>query len=194
MKEQLTKQSILLFEKKGFSSTSIQDITNAMNVTKGTFYYYFSSKEQLLMDIHDEYITDLIERQFKISEDELLTQKDKLAEIIFMLINDIPNNGPSARVFFREMRHLVSENRKKIKLKREEFRLNIEEVISEGIAKGEFQESLKADMIAFAVLGIMNWTYNWYNPKGEILIKELSKIYTDLLLRGILTEEQLKEF
>jgi len=194
MKEQLTKQSILLFEKKGFSSTSIQDITNAMNVTKGTFYYYFSSKEQLLMDIHDEYITDLIERLIKISEDELITQRDKLEEIIFLLINDIPNNGPSARVFFREMRHLVSENRKKIKLKREEFRLNIEKVISEGIANGEFLESLRADMIAFGVLGIMNWTYNWYNPEGEILIKELCKIYTDLLLRGILTEEQLKEF
>ena len=60
VKEKITAQSIRLFEKKGFTETSIQDIVDSLGVTKGTFYYYFSSKEELLMDIHLGYIDELL--------------------------------------------------------------------------------------------------------------------------------------
>src|SRR5699024_11597620 len=74
IKEEITKHSIQLFEKKGFSQTSIQDIVDVLDVTKGTFYYYFSSKEQLLMDIHLQYIDNLLSRQQMIFEDRKSTR------------------------------------------------------------------------------------------------------------------------
>lgn len=185
MKEKLTKQSILLFQEKGFSQTSIQDIVNALEVTKGTFYYYFSSKEKLLMDIHNDYVTHLLERQERIISNTNSTQKEKLTEIIHLLITDIADKGPSARVFFREVRHLVDENIEKIKQKREKFRFNVEQTIQEGINKGELREGLRADMIAFGILGVTNWSYNWYKPDGEVSAEELVKIYADMILTGI---------
>src|SRR5690625_5450945 len=81
MKEKITETSILLFGKKGFSQTSIQDIVTELDVTKGTFYYYFPSKEQLLMDIHQDYITNLIERQELIVNDHTYSQQEKLTAI-----------------------------------------------------------------------------------------------------------------
>ena len=47
MKGKITQVSIQLFEQKDFSETSIQDICDGPGVTKGTFYYYFTSKEEL---------------------------------------------------------------------------------------------------------------------------------------------------
>lgn len=185
MKDKLTKQSILLFEKKGFSQTSIQDIVNAMEVTKGTFYYYFTSKEQLLMDIHNDYITNLLERQYRIVNDEHLSQKEILKRIIRLLITDIADKGPSARVFFREIRHLANENIENIKQKRNQFRLNIEKVIEEGSKQGEFREGLRADILAFGILGVTNWSYNWYKTNGEVSSDELVDIYADMILTGI---------
>ena len=38
MKEKITEQSVKLFQEKGFSETSIQDIVDLLGVTKGTFY------------------------------------------------------------------------------------------------------------------------------------------------------------
>ncbi|ASN05334.1 TetR/AcrR family transcriptional regulator [Virgibacillus necropolis] len=185
MKNELTKQSILLFEKKGFNQTSIQDIVNALDVTKGTFYYYFASKEQLLMDIHHDYITNLLKRQYGILDDEHLTQKEKLMKIIHLLITDIADQGPSARVFFREIRYLSDENIETIKQKRNQFRLNIQKVIEEGSKLGEFHNELRADMLSFGILGVTNWSYNWYKTNGEVSPDELTKIYADMILTGI---------
>ncbi|MDN7246730.1 TetR/AcrR family transcriptional regulator [Planococcus shenhongbingii] len=184
MKAKIKQQSILLFEQKGFSETSIQDIVDVLGVTKGTFYYYFPSKEQLLMDIHSNYIDDLLRRQEAIQETEMYN-REKLQAIVELLIGDIQDHGPSARVFFREMRHLASENAEKVKKKREQFRLNIEKLISQGIEEGEFRNEMPPDIVAFAILGVTNWSYQWFNPNGEISAERLAAIYSDLILNGI---------
>lgn len=51
-----------LFETKGFSQTSVKDITEAMNVAKGTFYYYFESKNQVIDAIVEHALGDIVEK------------------------------------------------------------------------------------------------------------------------------------
>ena len=68
MKAELIQASIGLFVEKGFSATSIQDIVDRVGVTKGSFYYHFKSKEELLMHIQASYIDDLLTRQNQILE------------------------------------------------------------------------------------------------------------------------------
>jgi AcrR family transcriptional regulator len=185
VKEKITEQSIRLFEKKGFSETSIQDIVDSLGVTKGTYYYYFSSKEELLMDIHIKYIKNLVEAQEKILHNEHNNCKEKLAEIVYMLIGNIDNQGPSAKIFFREMKNLKPEHLEKIIPIRDQFRINIEQLIREGIDKGEFKEHLNAPIIALGVLGVTNWSYQWFKPHGSKSAKEVSDIFVDMILNGV---------
>ncbi|MEN0659568.1 TetR/AcrR family transcriptional regulator [Caldifermentibacillus hisashii] len=189
MKEKIIEKAIELFEKKGFSTTSIQDIVDELGVTKGSFYYYFSSKEQLLMDIYNEYITNLLDRQTKIIANKTLSPKEQLIEIIRLLINDLIENGPRARIYFREMRHLSEDHINTIKKIRKQFRKNIEMVIRTGEEQGVFKTQLPADILAFALLGLTNWSYNWYTPDGEIPPEELVEIYSELLLTGLLDKD-----
>jgi TetR/AcrR family transcriptional regulator, cholesterol catabolism regulator len=184
MKEKITKQSVLLFEQKGFSETSVQDIVEALGVTKGTFYYYFTSKEQLLMDIHLKYIDDLLNRQQQIEASEA-NNLQKLKKMVHLLIGDIQEHGPSGRVFFREMRHLADKNAEEIKRKREQFRLNIKRLVARGVAEGEFRQNLSPDVIAFGILGVTNWSYQWFSPSGEISAERLAEIYCEFILKGI---------
>ncbi|SDE63817.1 transcriptional regulator, TetR family [Bhargavaea beijingensis] len=192
MKEKITEASISLFEQKGFSTTTIQDIADSIGATKGTFYYYFKSKEQLLKEIHLEYIIDLLKRQEAIVNDST-SNKEKLHAVIEMLIGDIRKNGPRGRVFFREIRHLAEENIRIIKKERDRYRLNIESIIRSGIAAGEFKPNLRSDMVAFAVLGMANYSYNWFQPDGEVEPSELAAIYTSLVLGGIVKENGTPE-
>jgi AcrR family transcriptional regulator len=185
VKERITEQSILLFEKKGFSETSIQDIVDSLGVTKGTFYYYFSSKEQLLMDIHIGYIDDMLAIQGKILSDDLKNCKEKLYEIVLMLLSNIESQGPSARVFFREMRNLSEKNLTEIIAKRDKFRLSLQGLLDEGKERKEFRENLQTDIVAFGILGVTNWSYQWFNPKGKHTDEEVAKIFVEMILQGI---------
>ncbi|TXK86951.1 helix-turn-helix transcriptional regulator, partial [Parageobacillus sp. SY1] len=89
MKEKIIETSIELFDRKGFKETSVQEIVEAIGVTKGAFYYYFKSKEELLKDICISYIEDLLEQQQRILQDSEKSCTEKLYEIVYMLIRNI---------------------------------------------------------------------------------------------------------
>lgn len=184
MKEKITDHSIKLFEKKGFSETSIQDIVDSLGVTKGTFYYYFSSKEELLMDIHLRYIDELLGRQEQILRN-LSSCKEKLFEIVYMLISSIKTKGSSAKIFFREMRHLSEDRVAQIVGKRDQFRMNVEQLIRDGIEVGEFRKDLNPIIVTFGILGAANWSYQWFNPAGKLSDCEVAEIFVEMILKGI---------
>ena len=179
------RKSIALFVDKGYSATSIQDIVDALGVTKGSFYYHYKSKEALLMDIHQQYIDELLIHQKAILQTDTAA-KDKLAEMVHLLIGDMEKQGPIANVYFRELRHLKAENAQAIRKKRAEFREQIEAVLAEGIGNGEFRQELNPKMMAFAVLGVTNWSYQWFQPGGDLSTTELAELYTDFILHGIM--------
>ncbi len=185
VKEKITAQSIRLFEKKGFTETSIQDVVDSLGVTKGTFYYYFSSKEELLMDIHLGYIDGLLYNQEQILNDASKSYKEKLSANVYMLITNITTQGAAAKIFFREMNNLSSEHIELIVQKRDQFRLNIEGLIRDGVEKGEFRQELNAPIITMGILGITNWSYQWFNPKGRSTDREVAEIFVEMILKGI---------
>ncbi|MBM7647702.1 AcrR family transcriptional regulator [Bacillus ectoiniformans] len=185
MKEAIIDQSIELFAEKGFKETSIQDIMNELNVTKGTFYYYFKSKEQLLMEIHLQYIERLLDQQEAIINDHACSNHQKLKQIIFGLIRDIDKEGFRAKVFFREIRHLTNEHLDRIMPLRDQFRYNIQKVVEAGMEAGEFRSDLPADIVTFGILGMANWSYFWFQPEGEVSDREVAEIFSSMLTDGM---------
>lgn len=189
MKTALIQASISLFVEKGFSATSIQDIVDRVGVTKGSFYYHFKSKEELLMHIQSSYIDDLLRRQNQILE-SAENAKDRLVKIVELLIRDIEEQGEIGKVYYREIRHLAPENAAMIRHKRAEFRDKIETVVKEGIESGEFRGGLEPRMATFAILGVTNWSYQWFNPSGTLSVAELAFMHTDFILNGMLAEKK----
>ncbi|MCA1012673.1 TetR/AcrR family transcriptional regulator [Halobacillus halophilus] len=55
----IIEHSIKLFAKKGFSSTSVQEIANECGISKGAFYLHFKSKDALLLEIFNYYFQNI---------------------------------------------------------------------------------------------------------------------------------------
>ena len=191
MKDKLIQAAIDLFDEKGFKGTSIEDITDSIGATKGTFYYYFKSKQEMLKDIHLTYILDLLEKQKAIIQDPNKSNYQKLYDIIYLIISNIRTKGKNARIIFREMRHLEGVYLEQIKGKRKDFRLNVQALLEDGIAKNEFDQNVRADISAFSILNMVNRTYYWYNPDGELTEEELADYYLGFILNGIKSKEPL---
>src|SRR5499426_4828151 len=49
LRERLFRAALALFASKGYAETTVEDITEAADVGKGTFFNYFPSKEHILM-------------------------------------------------------------------------------------------------------------------------------------------------
>lgn len=80
-RQNIVEQATLLFRKKGYTATSINDITGACGVTKGALYYHFPNKEQLALESMGQ-VRDFFVREVFVTETP--SQKEAIKKINFI--------------------------------------------------------------------------------------------------------------
>ncbi len=81
---EIIKTSEKLFRKKGYDKTSVEAIIKEIGVAKGTFYYYFKSKEEVLKAIVDRTLDHVVEMAEVVAND---TSMDALTKMRLLLSN-----------------------------------------------------------------------------------------------------------
>ncbi|GGH77699.1 AcrR family transcriptional regulator [Pullulanibacillus pueri] len=186
LRDRIIETSLLLFEKHGFHGVTVNDIVNHCGTSKGGFYHHFRSKDELLFVIHDTFITYVLDKAHdaisKYSEPKL-----QLHAIIqsFAKVFDLYKSHIS--VFYQESNYLKPQFEQLIKKKRDEFKTIVFQVIQKGQQTGEFRKTLPIEIAGMSLLGMVNWTYKWYQKDGEKSIEEISELFTDIIYHGILT-------
>ncbi|WP_058308677.1 TetR/AcrR family transcriptional regulator [Gracilibacillus massiliensis] len=66
-KKRMIEESMKLFSEKGFHSTSIQEIADKSDVSKGAFYLHFQSKDELMIEIYKYYSEVILEKMGSIN-------------------------------------------------------------------------------------------------------------------------------
>lgn len=85
-RDEIITEAASLFTRKGYTATSVKDIVDRVGVAKGTFYHYFSSKEDVLDAIVNDYSNQLLASLKKITHDSDLSAPQKWVQA-FQLIN-----------------------------------------------------------------------------------------------------------
>ena len=62
LKRDILKAAVELFHQKGFEATGVQEIVDWAGCTKGALYHYFRSKDEVLFELRNEFITNLLRR------------------------------------------------------------------------------------------------------------------------------------
>ncbi|BES64754.1 TetR/AcrR family transcriptional regulator [Gottschalkiaceae bacterium SANA] len=62
IKEDILVVASELMMRKGVKETSLKDIANAVGISKGTLYYHFSSKDDMIFEIADKHLTEVTDR------------------------------------------------------------------------------------------------------------------------------------
>jgi len=78
-KKQILDAAIRCFARKGFNATSIQEIVDELGMAKGSLYFYFKSKDELLVSIIDYYGEMLFVQMREFPSEAGLPPKEKLA-------------------------------------------------------------------------------------------------------------------
>lgn len=70
IKEKVLKAATELLQEKAFNEVSLMEIARTAGVTKGSVYYYYKTKDDLLYDIADGYLQEMYDRLLEWVEDE----------------------------------------------------------------------------------------------------------------------------
>ncbi|SDH04476.1 transcriptional regulator, TetR family [Alteribacillus persepolensis] len=103
-KEKLIIAGMEHFSKKGYYATSVQDIVSDCGIAKGTFYNFFRSKEDLLIEVFRYNHQQMLLRAKSVQLDDTLTPKEQLIRKLALELNSLHNN----REFFLLLQKVVS--------------------------------------------------------------------------------------
>lgn len=178
------ESALELFRRRGYDATSVQGIADAAGVTKGAFYHHFSSKEDVLRLIHDEYV----DHQLAEVRTVLATYEDpadQMHHLIRAILASVETYQANVTVFFQERRFLSGDQFKAIKAKRDELDSTFQSVVDRGVGAGVFREDLNARVVALGILGMCAWTYQWYQQGGAMNAEDVADLYATMVLDGL---------
>ncbi len=182
-RQRILREAASLFEVTGYHNTSMEDIASRMGLRKPTLYHYFKSKEEILFGIHDAFIDRLIDRQ-KARQAIAMDGRQQLLEIIMDMLQVIDEQRGEVRAFFEFFRELSPDRRDSIARKRDEYEGFVEGVIRLGVETGEFR-NVDPRLAALTLFGMVNWSYQWFQPGGRLGPRELSYVMWDMFVKGI---------
>lgn len=177
-KEKIYNTSIKLFKSKGFDNVTIQDIAIASNVSVGSFYNYYKSKNDIL---NQQYIVaDVIFKDFV--ENGIIgnTTKEKIKNYMLFYI-DFVKNQP-----FDFIKILYNNNNKLFIKDGRAMQTLLDPIINEGIKSEEITASMNVNEInEFLYQAMRGLIFHWCLHEGNFDIHQRADQYLDLILRGL---------
>jgi TetR/AcrR family transcriptional regulator, cholesterol catabolism regulator len=188
-KEKLLKVAISLFSAKGFRGTSIRDIANAMGMSISNIYHFFGNKEGLWLAILEYSSGGIVKELQKISELDMdPVNRFKLLVDTHVRLSD--EKRQEGKIFFIDEEHLSAEGNK-VNKRIQRTILGIYINALEQISKIGYLKNQNLKIMAFNILGVINWQLRWYRHGGPLSLKDISQEIISFILHGILSSDDL---
>lgn len=199
LKQALREESILqaaaaCFGEQGYRATTLETIAERLGISRVTLYRYCPSKEELLTRVFERSIS-IFQRGLQQICAQDIPPEEKLRQIIRHQVRLMADHRNFLSVFFSEEGNLPRDMARRARTERRVYDELIEGVIREGIEAGRLA-ALPPKLLSFALLGMCNWLYQWYQPAGSLSAEEVARIFIKLVehgyLRGDPQQEMLK--
>ena len=188
--EFILRTAARIFAEKSYHSTSMRDISRATGVSLSGLYHYCTSKEELLFLIQDNCFGRVLERL----EERLKDVGEPVEKLRIFIENHLAffaANMAEMKVLSHEAESLAGEMRERVSDKKQKYTRLARKILGEVQRKEVNDEaggraSVDLTVATYALFGMMNWIYNWYDPRGALTVAELVESVTRLFLTGFL--------
>jgi len=177
-----------VFHQKGYDKTSMSDVAAAAGLTKAGLYHHISSKESLLYTILD-YGLDLTESSVIEPLKKIVDPVDRLMTMIELHLRLVlEERNLEVTGLLHECRTLSTADRNKINRRKKQYVRMTTELIA-AVTKKYKVKDVNPKLAAFALLGMLNWTYQWYKASGSIRRDEIVQSFQQLFLNSVLARQ-----
>ena len=177
----VARAAAAVFAQRGYDQTSVQELTQAMGLAAGGLYHYFESKEQLLIHICDQLVEPLLVRA-----NELLARveqpEQQLRELVHLWVAHVVEHRDHMLVFDQE-RHVVERgiNWRRVRSSRKQFERLLEQTLAR-VEQTRAEPGWDRRVALSALLGMVNYTAQWYRARGRLAPEQIADGYVELIL------------
>jgi AcrR family transcriptional regulator len=113
------------------------------------------------------------------------TATEKLRRAISAHLEAFDRHYPHLFVYLRERESVKRRFREMFGFSPKEYERCWQQIIREGVETGEFRAELDIQVASYGLLGMLNWSYKWYDPQGRLSVQEVAEQFTSLALAGL---------
>ncbi len=181
-REMILEQAAHLFARRGYPSTSMNQVAEACGLSKATLYHYYKDKYSLLVSIAEGHVSRLQALVVEV-EAEALVPEQRLRELIRRIVEEYADAQDAHRVLTEDVKFLDEADRERV--------LNHERDVVSGFARAVAEvrgESLQAELskpLTMLLFGMINWMFTWMKPEGELDYDAMAPIVADLFMGGL---------
>jgi TetR/AcrR family transcriptional regulator len=179
---EILKSAAAAFRKLGYHGATVEQIAAALRMKKGNLYYYFRNKEEILFACH-EYSHDRLQELLDQVVRGTAPADEKLRRLILSTVHVILDELHGTALLL-DLEALSPAHLKAVVVRRDRFDRGMRLILEEGIATGVFAPG-DSKLVAFAMLGALNWIARWFNPAGPASSEDIATRFADYLIAGL---------
>jgi len=174
-----------VFHRKGYDNTSMSDVAEAAGLTKAGLYHHVSSKESLLFTVLDSGL-DLTESYVMKPLDRIADPVERLKTMIDLHLRLVlEERNLEVTGLLHECKTLSPSDRTRVNRRKKEYVKMTTKLVADVIKKHHVKD-IDPKLAAFALLGMLNWTYQWYKPTGSNTREQIVENFQQIFLQGLL--------
>jgi AcrR family transcriptional regulator len=174
--------------RKGYDATSVNDIANALGMTKAGLYHYISGKKELLYDIMifglDELKDECVTPALSIAD-----ASERLRFIITRHAQLVTRGQGAITILVDEMTALTPAQNRKITARKRDYFDKLRGTLNELKAEGKLQD-VDTTTATFSILGMINWLSRWFRPDGSLTPDQIGEEISKIVLHGLIRPEE----
>ena len=178
--DHLLAQAARVFAEHGYHPTTMRDLAAASGMSLAGMYYYVKGKEELLSLIEERCFTRVLDgaRRAMPGDGDPL---ERLQAFIRHHVTFFAAHMPEMKVLSHEANSLTGERLRRVNVIKRHY-VDLLEGLLKDAAPDE--SAVERSAAAYALFGMMNWIYNWYDPAGEIDPDRLAALIARIFLGG----------
>jgi TetR/AcrR family transcriptional regulator, cholesterol catabolism regulator len=183
-RQEILRTAARLFQQQGYDATSMNDVAAALKLSKGGLYHHFQSKDEILFHIMN-HAMDITEERVIGPARRTADPEERLRTLIRLHIDVVLSvRDREITVMLHENHPLPPALRKRINGRKKDYIHFVEGIISEVQRARQSKAVVSPRAAAFALVGMINWIYQWYKPEGSLHSEDLVRQYTEIFFAG----------
>ncbi|AFJ34608.1 TetR/AcrR family transcriptional regulator [Mycobacterium sp. MOTT36Y] len=188
VENQMYETAAKLFAERGFAGTSLQDIADAMGITRPALYYYVKSKEDLLSRLVTEITAGNTAQILRVTNNKTIDPVQKLSEVAYLMAHNRALHPTRFLLLARSEAELPEDLAKVHETTKRKMLRNLIEVIQAGIDAGQFRP-VNPRIAALAVIGMCNWVAWWFHEDDPASAEQVATDVADMAVASVLQAE-----